>query len=264
MPVVPEFNRAAGVPTLSASQITSYLLCPLKYRFSYVDKLPRPWKSAAFAFGTAVHSALEAWQSARLAGDDMPESEVKKLFRVDFEAEKAGGVRFKKDDDEAVLADKGEVLIGLAIETLKDDPPQAVELPFEIDLVDPETREATGLRLRGIFDLILPNDRLVEIKTAARKWDDFMLEQNLQLTAYHIAYETLMKRTPVLVVVTLLKTKKPEVQVLKTGRTSEDCAWFTRLCLTVHRGITNHIFFPNPNHLCSDCEYAGNCREWRG
>lgn len=264
MPVVSEFNRESGGPTISASKITTYLLCSLKYRFTYVDKIPRPWKSAAFAFGSAVHSALEAWQSARLSGDDMPESEVIKLFRVDWEAEKAGGIRFKTNDDETTLAEKGQALLSLAMQVLKNDPPQAVELPFEIDLVDPETSENTGLSLRGVFDLILSNDRLVEIKTAARKWDEFMLDQNLQLTAYHLAYETLMKRPPVLEVVTLLKTKKPEVQVLKTGRTSEDCAWFTRLCLTVHRGIKHNIFFPNPNHLCSDCEYAGSCREWRG
>lgn len=264
MPVVLEFNRENPAPTISASRITSYLLCPLKYRFTYVDKIPRPWKSAAFAFGSAVHSALEAWQSSRLSGEEMAESEVVKLFLVDWEAEKAGGIRFKTNDDETTLAEKGQALLTLAMQTLKPDPPQAVELPFEIDLVDPETREATGLRLRGVFDLILLNDRLVEIKTAARRWDEFMLETNLQLTAYHLAYETLMKRTPVLEVVTLLKTKKPEVQVLRAGRTKEDTAWFTRLCLTVYRGITTKIFYPNPNHLCSDCEFAGNCREWRG
>ncbi len=37
--------------TISVSQVNAYLGCPLKYRFQYVDKIPRPWRVAAMAFG---------------------------------------------------------------------------------------------------------------------------------------------------------------------------------------------------------------------
>jgi putative RecB family exonuclease len=45
--------------TLSISQIQSYLLCPLKYRFQYVDRIPKPWRAASLSFGSSVHSAIE-------------------------------------------------------------------------------------------------------------------------------------------------------------------------------------------------------------
>ena len=44
--------------TISVSQVNAYLGCPLKYRFQYVDKIPRPWRVAAMAFGSSVHAAV--------------------------------------------------------------------------------------------------------------------------------------------------------------------------------------------------------------
>ena len=44
---------------ISVSQVNAYLACPLKYRFQYVDKIPRPWRAAAMAFGSSVHAAVE-------------------------------------------------------------------------------------------------------------------------------------------------------------------------------------------------------------
>ncbi len=54
--------------TISVSQVNASLACPLKYRFQYVDKIPRPWRVAAMAFGSSVHAAVEWFHRERLAG----------------------------------------------------------------------------------------------------------------------------------------------------------------------------------------------------
>ena len=115
----------------------------------------------------------------------MPVSEVQNMFLVDWEAEKAGEVRFKDGDEESTLADKGVTLLKLAVEHLREEKPQAVELPFTVDLGNPDTGEVLVTKLRGVFDLLLPNDRVLGIKTMARKWDETTLQQNIQLAAYH-------------------------------------------------------------------------------
>ena len=51
---------------LSSSQLNLYLQCSLKYKFQYVDGLPRPCKASGLAFGSALHSAL-AWFHKELA-----------------------------------------------------------------------------------------------------------------------------------------------------------------------------------------------------
>ena len=40
---------------VSYSQLNTFLMCPLRYRFQYVEEIPPAFKSAALAFGSAIH-----------------------------------------------------------------------------------------------------------------------------------------------------------------------------------------------------------------
>ena len=68
---------------LSISQIQTYLLCPLKYRFTYIDRIPKPWRSASLSFGSSVHAALEWFHKERLAGRNPQSPEVLAVFEGD-------------------------------------------------------------------------------------------------------------------------------------------------------------------------------------
>jgi putative RecB family exonuclease len=262
MPILPELSPA-DASSLSPSRINSYLLCSLKYRFAYVDELPRPWKSAALAFGSAVHSALEAWQLSRLSGDELSADDVEQTFLADWEAEKSGDLLFKDDEEPDQLRDRGVHLIRGALDLLRPDFPEAAELPFTVDIVNGDA-DAEPLTLRGVFDLLLQGDRLVEIKTSSRRYDRDLLERHLQLTAYAYAYRKLTGRDARLEVLTLLKTRTPKVELVGAHRTPEALDWFVALTRKVHAGIRAQSFFPNPSWMCSDCEYAEACRAWRG
>jgi CRISPR/Cas system-associated exonuclease Cas4 (RecB family) len=48
------------IPALSASQLKSFLLCPRKWAFDKIDKVPRP-DTPSTALGTRVHTILEDW-----------------------------------------------------------------------------------------------------------------------------------------------------------------------------------------------------------
>lgn len=54
-----------GPLRLSFSRVDTYLTCPLKFRFSYVDRLPQE-PSPALSWGTSVHAALESWWDRKL------------------------------------------------------------------------------------------------------------------------------------------------------------------------------------------------------
>ena len=55
-----ERGRPNGVPHLSHSRISRYLLCPEQYRLYYIENLRPRFYSANLAFGQAVHQALAA------------------------------------------------------------------------------------------------------------------------------------------------------------------------------------------------------------
>ena len=107
-------------------------------------------------------------------------------------------------------------------------------------------------------------DTIVELKTAAKAYDHGTLARHIQLTSYRYAYSQLFKRDATLKVTALLKQRKPRVETYEAIRTREDDAWFVHLAVEANRGIEAGIFPPSPSFLCGDCEYADQCRKWRG
>jgi hypothetical protein len=115
---------------------------------------------------------------------------------------------------------QGEHLVAEYARWLADRKVVAAEMPFEIDLIDPETGEVSDERLRGYFDVILEGDVIGEVKTAARRFDEGTLSRKLQFSAYAYAWRQLRDRDPTVLVVSLLKNKKPEVVEAVAKRTS--------------------------------------------
>ena len=57
---------------LSYSAIRSYVQCPLRYKFRYVDQLPEERTTVNLVFGNAIHGALELHFRRLLEGSAPP------------------------------------------------------------------------------------------------------------------------------------------------------------------------------------------------
>lgn len=250
--------------TISVSQVNAYLGCPLKYRFQYIDKIPRPWRVAAMAFGTSVHAAVEWFHNERLAGR-VPELEsVLQVFDADWYAQNTEPLVFSEKESKDSVAEKGRAMLRVYVESATQVKPVAVEQPFEVDLADPETGELFDLRLRGIIDLVEEGETLVDLKTAGRTLEVGGLERHLQLSTYALAHVLLHGTIPKLRLDMLLKTAKPRLERHETSRTLEDLGWTARLIYEVSLAIQTEHFFPNPSWRCTECEYFAHCQQWRG
>lgn len=249
---------------ISVSQINLYLMCPLKYRFTYIDQLPKAFKAAELAFGSAMHSAIEWWHKERQSGRLREWSEVAGIFESDMHAQGVGEIRFKNGDDLAALIEKGRELVAVYLKEYKGGAPQAVEQAFRVPLVDLETGERLSLPLDGYFDLIEEGDVVVELKTAARVYDITTLTQHLQLTAYAYAFQFLRKRSPNLRIDILTKTKKPLLYSIEVARNQNSMVRFVHLAKYVIEGIRAGQFYPNAGWQCPSCEYFEVCQKWRG
>jgi len=250
------------VETISVSQVQTYLLCPLKYRFQYIDKIARPWRAAALAFGASVHSAIEWFHRERLAGrSPLPEAAVS-IFNADWFAQNLEPLVFGDRDSKEDLTAKGAELVRLYVGQTKTA--VAVEESFELELADPKTGELLDVNLRGRIDLLEEGETLVDIKTAGRSFESRGLERHLQLSTYALAYLLLRHRIPNLRLDVLIKTKQPRVERMETARTVEDLAWTAHLIQRVAGSIASGHFYPNPGWICGECEYFAHCQSWRG
>src|SRR5262245_52069980 len=111
--------------TISVSQVNAYLACPLKYRFQYVDKIPRAWRAAAMAFGTSIHAAVEWFHRERLAGRNVELTEVLKVFDADWYAQNVEPLVFSDRESREGLAEKGRAMLQLYVESSNGVKPAA-------------------------------------------------------------------------------------------------------------------------------------------
>src|SRR6266536_1100141 len=250
--------------TISVSQVNAYLACPLKYRFQYIDKVPRPWRVAAMAFGSSVHAAVEWFHRERLAGRTPELPQIRKVFDADWYAQNVEPLVFSERESKDSLAEKGRAMLQLYVESANGSKPVAVEQFFELDLANPETGEVLDVRLRGVIDLVEEGETLVDLKTAGRTLEQGGLERHLQLSTYALAFFLLHGSIPKLRLDMLLKTAKPRLERHLTTRSVEDLSWTAQLIREVALAIQTEHFFPNPSWRCTECEYFAHCQRWRG
>lgn len=243
---------------LSVTQVTTWLACPRKYRFRYVEKREAEEKSADMALGAAVHSAIEWWQTQRIQGGTPTVEEAQRLFRVDWQAQgMLGDLSFDEGDTADSLGKLGEELVKLLVERLSGEPvPEAVELRFTVPLRD-RSGEELPVPLIGYFDLV--EDGLVsEIKTCARKTS--ASNWALQLAAYAYARRETTGVRPKLRVIELIKTKVPKIEVEPYTVSDRDEAWFVEVAVEVFDAICLGAFPPNPGWMCPRCEFRRACK----
>ncbi|HZM27506.1 MAG TPA: PD-(D/E)XK nuclease family protein, partial [Gemmatimonadales bacterium] len=236
----------------------------LKYRFQYVDKIPRPWRVAAMAFGTSVHAAVEWFHRERMEGSTPTLEAMLQVFEADWYAQNTEPLVFNEKESQDSLRLKAAAMLEAYLAASHGPAPAAVEQFFELDLADPETGEVFDLRLRGVIDLIEEGDVLVDLKTAGRMLEAGGLERHLQLSTYALALYLRTGVIPKLRLDMLLKTAKPRLERLETSRSREDLAWVAQLIKEVASAIETEHFFPNPSWRCSECEYFAHCQAWRG
>lgn len=246
---------------LSVSQINLYLMCSLKYRFQYIDELPKTFKSSGLAFGSVMHSALEWFHKEMMKGKEIPLEALYKIFEVDWYAQKADAeIRFKEGEDEMRLS-----VLGKEFLTLYHNLPlrkiKGAEIFFH-NLPLGNNGDKLEVPLEGIIDLVEEDDTIVEFKTSARKIDAQTLKDQLQLTAYSYAYEMLFRKRPKsLKIINFIKTRTPKMVTLETTRGKEDYEKLFSMARDVLKGIKAGVFFPRQSFMCKDCEYGRECKE---
>src|SRR5208283_2712799 len=167
-----EMNTAQNHDHLSYSQMNTYMTCPLKYRFHYIDQVEPPFVSSALVFGSCIHEAVGGFYQSCLEGDLLSPSQVHDVYRQAWEScSKEQEIRFFNGDAADSLTTKAKLMLDVFHEAF--DPGVqiiGIEEPFEVDL---------GKRippLVGWIDAVeLAPDgtvSVIDLKTASKRYSD--------------------------------------------------------------------------------------------
>ena len=250
---------------LSASRITQYLMCPLKYHLQYEEQVPWDFTPSNLVLGSAVHAALEAYfRTWGSDGIELPLEELSTLF-CDYWDRETEGKQLEPKVDAKQLKQVGLGLLSAFSKTVEPCSVRAVEEKFRVPLVNPETGEYL-IDLVGIFDLIETDDTgsptIIDHKTCAKRPSDRDLDQHLQLTAYGYATRILQELTGdsiLLRINCLVKNKKPVFEHRYTVRTPDHDQRFFRLASDILHALEQDAFPPNPGWVCGSCQIKSHC-----
>ena len=243
---------------LSVSQMKTYLICPLKYFYRYVQRLPAP-KSPELSLGIAVHSALEVNFTQKIQSrEDLPLATVTDAFSDAWKAE-LPETAFDEGEKPGQIQDEGVRIVGHYHATVSPAiQPKRVEERFELAF------ENVPYTFVGRVDLVDSGDFIVDHKTTKRAPTPEQVRQDFQLTAYSLAHRLTQGRPEAgLRLDVMVRTKAPKVLHLPATRTPTDHARFLKLLGYVAKGIQSALFYPNPNFTCPSCPFRKQCDAWQ-
>ncbi|MCH7883397.1 PD-(D/E)XK nuclease family protein [Patescibacteria group bacterium] len=251
---------------ISYSAIDTYKTCPLKYKYQEIDKIKVP-KSKEAVFGTALHASLKFMFSR----DPLyPTLDEVVNFYLDKWAHYTTKAVWNDESEVKAFQDQG---IAILKKFYSHNQPWNfnvldLESRFEVPLTDEHTGETHTLA--GIIDRIdKPDDNTYEIidyKTGRRMPSQETLDQNLQLSIYHLG---LVRRWPHIenknIRLTLHFLKHGEK--ISTTRTADDLERTKKTILgtihEIHERKSKDDFPPTPSALCNWCGYRPICPVWK-
>lgn len=168
----------------SASRINTYKTCPRLYYFKYKERLEEP-KHILTIMGSALHKSIENFY---LKGIKPQATFTKEFYNGVAYAENNLGIVGK--DSPAQVAMLGSSIIDATDWNLK---PIALEKAFELPF---PSKENPVCILRGVIDMILDDDVIIDHKSSKVQPTKKKLAENYQFTLYAWAYRELTGRLP--------------------------------------------------------------------
>jgi RecB family exonuclease len=235
---------------LSYSSINTYETCPAKYRFQYEERLPTA-SSPALTFGDVLHRSLFRFHDRPVPV--APSLEELHGFLDDEWSDEGyrdpGEESLYKDHARQVLADYHKENAG------QFRIPAALEYRFTI--------EVEGVQLSGVIDRMdrIPGGgyEIIDYKTGRRLPPQARIDQDLQLSVYHLAAKEIWGIEPEKLTLYFLLPG----QRMTTTRTVADTDNLRRRIATVAERIAAGKFEPRQNPLCDWCEFQARCPLFR-
>jgi DNA helicase II / ATP-dependent DNA helicase PcrA len=240
-------RRGDGMLSLSASDLTLYLTCPLKYKFARVFGIPQE-PTINQRFGILFHNVLERFHK------EPPEHEEDGL-RVLNRLFESGWRRtgFGSSDDELQFRDRAREALRLywERERVAEGEPVWLEKKFDFKVGDHH--------VRGRVDRVdrLPDGdyELIDYKTGERKSEED-LDSDLQLALYRMA----AREAWGIEASTGSYYYVLDAEKVAAPTKPDDAERVERTVLQVGEGILSQDFEPRPSPaVCSWCDYRLIC-----
>lgn len=246
----------------SHSRIDTYLTCPKKYEFAYVEKVPQGPSGIEAFMGSRVHDALE-WLYGEVRACRVPDEEdVVERYLLSWAGEWSDGIRIVREgrtaEDYRAIGEKA--LREYHRRYRPFDQGVTVGLELRVSIALDETHEVVGF----IDRLVKVADGRWEIhdyKTSASLMTQEKADADRQLALYELAVREMYPDAEHVDLVWHFVAFDHEV---RSCRSSEELAGLRAGIQAEIEHIEAQTEFPaRTSRLCDWCDYKRACPAWR-
>ncbi|HYH54291.1 MAG TPA: ATP-dependent DNA helicase [Solirubrobacterales bacterium] len=240
-------RRGDGMLSLSASDLSLYLTCPLKYKFARVFGIPQE-PTINQRFGILFHNVLERFHKEPPAHPEEGLPTLNRLFESGWRR-----TGFGSSDDELQFRDRAREALRLYWNRERESESEPVWLERKFDF------KVGDHHVRGRVDRVdrLPDGdyELIDYKTGERK-SEADLDSDLQLALYRMA----AREAWGIEAATGSYYYVLDAEKVPAPTRPDDAERVERTVLAVGEGILSQDFEPRPSPaVCSWCDYRLIC-----
>jgi len=246
--------------TISASRLSLWLGCKLKFYFRYILKTKKP-PTPSMHCGSTVHAVLQAWNMSRWRREPFVTERFKGVFDEQWKSLQADSRINWDGDEDAEHSSSWRALEYYFTET----PVRAAEKPEAVEVAVSADLSFHGLpTLVGIIDLVRAGGRIVDFKLVGKTPDGEMVKHihEVQLTTYSVLYrDATGHQEGGLELHHMVRTKQPKLIITSLPpATQHQHDRLFRMIESYQDGIARQDFVPSPGFACMGCEFFNECR----
>lgn len=258
--IYPPINKIKKGEKISLSYypIEDYLLCPLKYKFAHVLKIPL-LPNQSIMYGSALHKAIQAYFSAKKNKQQFSKKDLIGIFLNSWSSE-----GFISREHEEARLNKGKESLSIFYDEQKKskDIVRFVEGEFKFVKENIQIRGRWDLVLECVGNKGLGNERFIKIvdfkssEINSQEVADKKARDSMQLSIYALSWHAMFGEMPDILSLVFLDSGL--VGSCKKDQKSLDKTW--EKIRKVSDGIRNSEFTATPSAIiCNYCAYNGIC-----
>ncbi len=231
---------------ISYSQIDNYLICPLRYKYSYVLNIPTP-PSRSLNFGDTFHKTLNEFHTKIMFGNKPTLENLFEIFEKNWNP-----LGYENEKDRKNTFEEGKGILKKYYEKNQDLNVKHLGLEKKFVL------HIDGTKLKGTIDRIdkLPDGsvEIIDYKTGKEK-SQKEVDDNVQMTIYTMGATDALKIKPDVLSLYFLNTGNK----ISTKRTQKQVDAQREIIKDVIKNINEENFEPNPGRDCMYCDFKDIC-----
>lgn len=242
-------------PTLSPTKITTYLACPVKYKWTYVDARGRWYlrSKSYYSFGTSLHKVLERFHDAGDAGVRTTEEAVAALEESWIDA------GYRSADEAAEALGEGREIVARYVEERLKAAPTAKTLFTERQMRLDLGEFALIGRLDRLDERVDGTLEVVDYKSGRSEVDPEEVRTDIAMTCYGLLVRRKYPDRPVAATIVAVRTGASGT----ASWTDEELGQFESDLRQLGSEILNEDYAelrPVFKPLCPHCDFLPLCR----